>query len=99
MTPEAAAALFALVKDFGLPLAILGAFSWLILSGRLVTGTQLELMRVLFERERTDRVAAQLLLAQFAGANAEVAEAVREVLTEVVSRDPYQDRLEGRRGR
>lgn len=100
MTPEAWAGIAALVDRYGLPLIILGGFLFLVLRGKLVTGTQLELMKGLFERERADRIAAEAIVAKFAGANAEVAEAVREVLTEVV-RNPYKERLEGtpRRGR
>lgn len=102
LTPEAAAALFALVKDYGLPLTFLVGLGWLILTGKLVTGSQLETMTQLFERERADRIAAEATLAKFATANAEVAEAVREALVEVVKRpDPYTERVSGttRRGR
>lgn len=82
---------------------MLAAFSWAVIKRKLVTGAELDKMTALFERERVDRIAAEQTLAKFATANAEVAEAVREALSEVVKRpsDPYQDRLSGapRRGR
>lgn len=105
MTPEAAAALFELVRQYGLPLVILGGLLWLWLTGRVVLGTQLAAMTALFERERVDRIAAEQTLAKFGGASVEVAEAVREALAAVVRKeppiDPYAERLEGspRRGR
>ena len=96
MTPEALAAIGGLIERYGLPLAILGGFLYLLLTGKIVMGTQLGTMTALFERERADRIAAEATLAKFATANAEVAEAVREALTEVVKRpEPYADRLAG----
>jgi biopolymer transport protein ExbB/TolQ len=94
--------LAAFVREFGLPLVMLGAFAWAILKRKLVTGAELDRMTVLFERERLDRIAAEQTVSKFAAANAEVAEAVREVLTEVVRKpDAYAERLDGptRRGR
>jgi hypothetical protein len=103
VTPEAWAAIAALVDRYGLPLAILGGFLFLLLRGKLVTGgqlaqlkDQLATMTMLFERERSDRMAAEANVAKFASANAEVAEAVREALTEVVKGpDAYAERLAG----
>lgn len=108
MTPEVAAAFFGFVERYGLPLVVIGVLGWAYLTGKLVTPgqvaqlkEQLVLMTGLFERERTDRIAAEANVAKFASANAEVAEAVREVLTEVVRPDLYAERLAGpvRRGR
>lgn len=102
MTPEAAAAFFSFVERYGLPLVVIGILGWAYLTGKLVTPgqvaqlkEQLVLMTGLFERERSDRIAAEANLAKFAAANAEVAEAVREVLTEVVKPNAYADRLSG----
>ncbi len=108
VTPEAAAALFSLIERYGLPLVVIGILGWAYLTGKLVTPgqvaqlkEQIVMVTSLYERERLDRIAAESNLARFAGANAEVAEAVREVLTEIVKGDPYQERLTGspRRGR
>lgn len=81
---------------------MLGAFGYLILRRKLVTGAELEAMRLLFERERTDRIAAEAIVAKFANANADVAEAVAELSTTVLGRQRpgkrmplYDERLEG----
>jgi hypothetical protein len=99
MTPETAAGLFSLVKDFGLPLAMLGLFLWLFLTGKLVTGAALAAMTALYERERIDRIAAEAGLSKNSAASVDVAEAVREALIEMSKRErgiePYADRLEG----
>lgn len=101
MTPEALAVIGSLIERYGLPLVLLTGFAWLILTGKLVTGSQLATMTGLFERERGDRITAEANLAKLAGANADVAEAVREALTVVIKPAPYAERLEGtpRRGR
>jgi hypothetical protein len=97
MTPEAAAALFGLVKEFGLPLAMLGLFLWLWLTGKMVSGSQYERAMALYERERVDRIAAEQGLVKNSAASVDVAEAVRDALAEIAK--PYNDRVEGRRGR
>lgn len=102
MTPEAWAGIAALVDRYGLPLIILGGFLFLVLRGKLVTGSQLAQMTTLFERERADRIAAEAIVAKFVSANAEVAEAVAQLSAEIVKRpDTYGERLTGtpRRGR
>ena len=93
MTPDA---LTALIREFGLPLGMLVVFAWMILKRKLVTGAELDEMRALFERERTDRIGAQSDVARSASANAELAEAVKD-LSQTVARDPYTERQEGRR--
>lgn len=90
LTPEAWSAVAGFLDRFGLPLVMLAVFAWAILKRKFVTGSELDKMTVLFERERVDRIAAEANLAKFAGANAEVAEAVREVLTEMVK--PHEPR-------
>ena len=103
MTPEAWAALGSLVQQFGLPLAILAGFAWLILTGKLVTGQQFERMSALYERERTDRLAAEAALAKRGEATADFSEAIAQGFETVLDRlpsDPYDERLRGRaRGR
>jgi hypothetical protein len=115
MTPEGWAALGAIVERFGLPIAILAAFGWLVLKRKLVTGTELERMTALYERERLDRIAAESIIAKVAPASAEVAEAVADLSATVMARlpilepppepppdprsRPYNDRLEGTRRR
>ena len=98
MTPETWSGIAELIDRYGLPLAMLGGFLYLVLRRKFVTGAELTAMTALFERERADRIAAEANLAKFAGANAEVAEAVRDVLSEVV-KTPHDERLAGRRGR
>lgn len=101
MTPEAWNALASAVKDYGLPLVMLGLFAWAILRRKLVTGGELAVMTALFERERADRIAAEAIVAKFANANADVAEAVAELSTTVLGAKPrprrgvYDERLEG----
>jgi hypothetical protein len=109
VTPELWNALAGLIDKYGLPIAMLGGFLWLILRGKLVTGSQLASMTSLFERERSDRIAAEAIIAKFAAANADVAEAVAGLSAQVLKRpvprsrrpvDDYVDRVEGvRRGR
>lgn len=91
-------------REWGLPLAMLVAFAWSILRRWLVTGKELEQMTALFERERQDRIAAEAIVAKFATANADVAEAVADLSRTVLSRespvkpDPYTEREAGKRG-
>lgn len=98
MTPEAA---FAFIREFGLPISILAVFGWLILRRKLVTGAELETMVALFERERQDRIAAEAIVAKFAAANADVAEAVADLSRTVlvkrapVRRNAYTERERG----
>lgn len=101
MTPEQ---IGALVDRYGLPLIILGGLLYLVLKEKLVTGARLQAMVALYERERTDRMAAELIVAKFAAANADVAEAVAELSRTVLTpprrppaRKPeaYAERLAG----
>lgn len=96
MTADTAAAIAGLVERYGLPLAMLGTFLFLVIKRIFVTGAEYRAMVTLFERERVDRMAAEQTIAKFATVNAEVAEAVRDVLSEVVKRpDVYAERLAG----
>jgi hypothetical protein len=106
MTPEAWASLGSLVQQYGLPLAILAGFGWLILTRKLVTGGELadkqaesDGWKALYVQERSDRIAAQQLTEKRGEAAAEVAEAVASGFENVLKRlpDPYDERLEGRR--
>ena len=106
MTPDQAASLFGLIERYGLPLVVIGILGWAYLTGKLVTPgqvaqlkDQLAEMKALYERERLDRIAAEAMVAKNATASVELAEAVAGLTTAVVSRDPYSERLEGRRDR
>lgn len=99
MTPEALAAIGELISRYGLPLVILGVFLYLILSGRLVTGTQLKTMQALYEREREDRLAAQTNMAKFAQANVDLGESVSDLVSTFTKPDPYIERLHGARAK
>lgn len=76
---------------------------YLLLRRKFVTGAELDRMTVLFERERADRIAAESIVAKFAAANADVAEAVAELSRTVLTPprrvvrkpEPYAERLAG----
>lgn len=90
--------LAAIAREWGLPLAMLVAFAWLIVKRKLVTGAELADMRADRDQERTDRKAAQAALLEFAPANAKLAEAVTTAVETVMKQpDPYADRQRGRR--
>lgn len=76
MTPELWAAIASFVDRYGLPLVILGGFLYLMLKGKLVTGSQLATTTALFERERTDRLAAEAVMEKVAPALTELAKSV-----------------------
>lgn len=96
MTPEALAAIAALIKEYGLPLAILGGFLWLLLTGRIVLGRAHDAAiaaadkvtaewRERWTTERSDRVAAEQALRDFTPAMKELADAVGELAERRVS--------------
>lgn len=98
----------ALVDRFGLSAVLIAlivlAFykRWVVTRGELADKQdELDKMSALYERERTDRIAAQDAIGRFAPANAEVAQAVAELSEQVIKRlpDPYGERLEGTRRR
>lgn len=100
MTPE----LLAFLREYGLPLTMLGLFAWAMYKRWFVTKgelddkqAELEKMTALFEREREDRIAAQKVSAEVASASANVAESIERA----ISRDIYDERQTGRvsRGR
>lgn len=110
MTPETWAALISVIQQFGLPLAMLAAFAYVIFKRLLVTKgelqdkqDELDEMRRLYERERADRISNQELLLKVANVPADLADAVAELTETVMKRpltsaaEPYDDRLEGRR--
>lgn len=107
MTPEAAAALFAFIERYGLPLVVIAVLGWAYLTGKLVTPGQVAQLKdqlgdaeKRYERERIDRIAAEQALSKSSAASVDIAEAVRDALTEMSKRDDYYDRLEvPRRGR
>src|SRR5689334_20645347 len=99
MTPE----LLAFLREYGLPLTMLGLFAWAIHKRWFVTGAESDGWKALYERERVDRIAAEQGLMKFAPATADLAENVADLSKAVLDRLPsskeYDDRMEGRRGR
>lgn len=101
LTPEL---FWELVKQFGLPVAMLLVAIVAIARGTFVRGGELadkqaevDSYKALYERERTDRMAAEQGLVKTSAASVDVATAVKDALAEMVKRDPYTERLEGRR--
>lgn len=79
-----------LIDRFGLPVAILVSFGFLILSGRLRTGSEVEYRERLRAEERDNRLAAEKRLAEAIEANRLLTEGFRE-LERTVLRDQRGD--------
>lgn len=91
-------------REFGLPLAMLAAFIWMVVIKRyLVPRAESEGWRTLYERERQDRMAAEQTAAKGSAASADVADAVADLGKIVLERLPatsvYDERMGPRRGR
>lgn len=87
------------IEKYGLPLVMFGGFLWLLLRRKLVMGSESDGWKALYEREREDRIKAENIVAKFAEANGEVAEAVTGLAKTVVGakqQGPYEERLEGK---
>lgn len=59
MTPEVFAAIGALIDRYGLPLAILGGLLWLLLTRRVVLGSEATYIEARRLEEREGRIAAE----------------------------------------
>lgn len=106
MTPEI---FWQFVREFGLPFALVSLGLVGIIRGWVVTRgeymdkqAETDGWRALYERERTDRMAAEQGLVKTSAASVDVAQALRDALEKIVGQpDVYAERLEGnpRRGR
>jgi hypothetical protein len=100
MTPDAWAPF---IREFGLPLAMLGAFvlalmrKWIFMAPHVEDlRAQLATMTALFERERQDRMASDSLAVKSATASADLAEAVEGLSKTVLARKAIPERERGR---
>ena len=87
MTPEA---IGALVDRYGLPLAILGGFLWLLLTRRIVLGSEVQYIDERRREEREGRLLAEAALKEQSLAAARMADAVE------ASTESILDAIDGR---
>lgn len=90
------------VDRYGLPLAILGFFAWLILTRRFVTGNELAYVEARRVEEREGRIAAEATVKILADAFAKVGgsvETIAETVTDAVERALEADREDRSRAR
>ena len=87
MTPEG---IGALIDRYGLPLAILGGFLWLLLTRRLVLGSEFLYVDERRKEEREGRLLAEAALKEQSLASARLADAVE------ASTESILDAIDGR---
>ena len=91
MTPEGVGAL---IDRYGLPLAILGGFLWLLLTRRLVLGSEFLYVDERRKEEREGRLLAEAALKEQSLASARLADAIEQGFQ--VSTDTILDAIDGR---
>lgn len=95
MTPEALGAIGELVDRYGLPIAILAGFAWLVLTRRFVTGSELGYVEARRLDEREGRLAAEATIKVLADGFEKVGgsmETIADVVTDAVERALEADR-------
>lgn len=90
MSPELLGALGNLVDRYGLPIVLLVGLGWLLLTRRLVLGSELNYVEARRLEEREGRLAAEAALRELGKTTADAMEALAD------SSDRVVDQLEGR---
>lgn len=80
MTPEILAAIGGLIDRYGLPLAMLAGLGWLLLTRRVVLGSELTYVEQRRVEEREGRLAAEAALREVAPKTAEALEAMADAI-------------------
>lgn len=97
MSPEILAAISGLIDRYGLPIAILIGLGWLLLTGRLVLGSDANYREERRREERTARLEAEAALRAQTEALRDLTEAVTDLVGTVAPTSVVKDPPRARR--
>lgn len=86
MDPALLDGVASVLRDYGLPLSILVAFAYLIISGRLVSGAEVDYREKLIDEERDARKAAEDRLSSMIESMRAQTDLLREIERDVLRR-------------